>query len=45
LLHIFALLARGQYAENQVIPIAYRAAFLVLPAREMFDVKAKMQSS
>jgi hypothetical protein len=42
LLHIFALLARGQYAENQIISAAYRAAFLPLRPRNMFDVKAKM---
>jgi hypothetical protein len=42
LLHIFALLARGQYAENKIISTAYRAAFLLGRPREMFDVKVKM---
>jgi hypothetical protein len=41
LLHIPALLARDQYAENQVIPSSYRAAFLFSRYQTMFGMNLK----
>jgi hypothetical protein len=45
LLHISALLARDQYAENQVIPSSYRAAFLFPRYRALFGMKLKIKHS
>jgi hypothetical protein len=42
LLHISALQARDQYAENQVIPNSYRAAFLLSWRDALFDAISKI---
>jgi hypothetical protein len=41
MLHFFALQARGPHAENQAIPISYRAAFLFSRDKPLFGDRKK----